>query len=83
MPGPSPFRGSLRSRLRVTNSGGPPRDAVRPRYAHDHARNRSASGNKKGGEAPKGSKWKVIQVVAENAADPNYKVTDKLIPYNG
>jgi branched-chain amino acid transport system substrate-binding protein len=33
-------------------------------------------------KAPKGSKWKVIQVVAENAADPNYKVTDKLIPYN-
>jgi hypothetical protein len=24
----------------------------------------------------------VVQVVAENAADPNYKVTDKLIPYN-
>jgi branched-chain amino acid transport system substrate-binding protein len=33
-------------------------------------------------KAPKGSKWKVVQVVAENAADPNYKVTDKLIPYN-
>jgi branched-chain amino acid transport system substrate-binding protein len=33
-------------------------------------------------KAPKGSKWKVAQVVAENAADPNYKVTDKLIPYN-
>jgi branched-chain amino acid transport system substrate-binding protein len=33
-------------------------------------------------KAPKGSKWKVEQVVAENAADPNYKVTDKLIPYN-
>jgi branched-chain amino acid transport system substrate-binding protein len=33
-------------------------------------------------KAPKGSKWKVQQVVAENAADPNYKVTDKLIPYN-
>jgi branched-chain amino acid transport system substrate-binding protein len=33
-------------------------------------------------KAPKGSKWKVIQVVAENAADPNYKVTDKLISYN-
>jgi hypothetical protein len=35
-----------------------------------------------GVKAPKGSKWKVAQVVAENAADPNYKVTDKLIPYN-
>ena len=34
-------------------------------------------------KAPKGSKWKVEQVVAENAADPNYKVTDKLIPYKG
>jgi branched-chain amino acid transport system substrate-binding protein len=33
-------------------------------------------------KAPKGSKWKVVQVVAENAADPNYKVTDRLIPYN-
>jgi branched-chain amino acid transport system substrate-binding protein len=33
-------------------------------------------------KAPKGSKWKVVQVVAENAADPNYKVTDHLIPYN-
>ena len=33
-------------------------------------------------KAPKGSKWKVEQVVAENAADPNYKVTDKLIPYD-
>jgi branched-chain amino acid transport system substrate-binding protein len=33
-------------------------------------------------KAPKGSKWKVVQVVAENAADPNYKVTDTLIPYN-
>jgi branched-chain amino acid transport system substrate-binding protein len=33
-------------------------------------------------KAPKGSKWKVVQVVAENAADPNYKVTDKLTPYN-
>src|SRR5580698_358260 len=33
-------------------------------------------------KAPKGSKWKVEQVVAENAADPNYKVTDKLVPYN-
>jgi branched-chain amino acid transport system substrate-binding protein len=33
-------------------------------------------------KAPKGSKWKVKQVVAENAADPNYKVTDKLIAYN-
>jgi branched-chain amino acid transport system substrate-binding protein len=33
-------------------------------------------------KAPKGSKWKVVQVVAENAADPNYKVTDKLIAYN-
>jgi len=32
--------------------------------------------------APKGSKWKVVSVVAENAADPNYKVTDKLVPYN-
>ena len=33
-------------------------------------------------KAPKGSKWKVVQVVAENAADPNYKVSGKLIPYN-
>jgi branched-chain amino acid transport system substrate-binding protein len=33
-------------------------------------------------KAPKGSKWKVVQVVAENAADPNYKVSEKLIPYN-
>jgi branched-chain amino acid transport system substrate-binding protein len=33
-------------------------------------------------KAPKGSKWKVQQVVAENAADPNYKVTDRLVPYN-
>jgi branched-chain amino acid transport system substrate-binding protein len=33
-------------------------------------------------KAPKGSKWKVVQVVAENAADPNYKVTDHLIPYD-
>ena len=24
----------------------------------------------------------VVQVVAENAADQNYKVTDRLIPYN-
>jgi branched-chain amino acid transport system substrate-binding protein len=33
-------------------------------------------------KAPKGSKWKVVQVVAENAADPNYKVTDHLIAYD-
>jgi branched-chain amino acid transport system substrate-binding protein len=33
-------------------------------------------------KAPAGSKWKVVQVVAENKADPNYKIAGKLIPYN-
>jgi branched-chain amino acid transport system substrate-binding protein len=33
-------------------------------------------------KAPAGSKWKVVQVTAENAADPNIPVADKLIPYN-
>jgi branched-chain amino acid transport system substrate-binding protein len=33
-------------------------------------------------KAPAGSKWKVVQVTAVNAADPNIPVADKLIPYN-
>ena len=34
-------------------------------------------------KAPEGSKWKVAQVVAENTADPNYKIAGDLSPYNG